>query len=184
MESLRQHIRRLHDCTPSKSKDVRQHMCDICAKVYSSKSGLEKHLDAHTDISETRAQCGLCQKWFKNATYVRVHVRRIHDTIHQPIACQHCGKMKPHERSLKRHILECHTEAAHKCNLCDKSFIYPVLLKVSNTIEFLLMSSRIQCSLLIFLHFRSIWLRIPENHYIRAGIVHSHSKISRTCTSI
>lgn len=128
MESLRQHFRRLHDNAPSKQKE--SHMCEICAKIYSSKSGLEKHLEAHTDISETRAQCNICGKWLKNATYVRVHIRRIHDTVHQPIACPQCGKIKPHERSLKRHILECHTEANHKCNRCDKSFIYPVLLKV------------------------------------------------------
>lgn len=128
LESLRQHFRRLHDNAPSKQKE--SHMCEICAKIYSSKSGLEKHLEAHTDISETRAQCNICGKWLKNATYVRVHIRRIHDTVHQPIACPQCGKIKPHERSLKRHILECHTEANHKCNRCDKSFIYPVLLKV------------------------------------------------------
>lgn len=125
---MRQHIRRLH-CDGRKKKE-RTHMCDICAKVYSSKSGLEKHLEVHSDINETRAQCDQCQKWFKSPTYVREHIKRIHNIVREPIACPQCGKMKPHKRSLERHLLEVHTPAPHKCTMCDKSFVYPVLLKV------------------------------------------------------
>lgn len=55
--SLRVHVRGVH-------MHVNRHICDICAKIYNSKTCYDQHkLTEHSDIKWSKVQCTICQNW-------------------------------------------------------------------------------------------------------------------------
>lgn len=63
----------------------------------------------------------------KHALSLRKHISR-HKEVE--IKCDICGKVTPNKTSLGRHIKYVHSEATHKCGICDKAFKRDIGLKV------------------------------------------------------
>lgn len=63
----------------------------------------------------------------KHELSLRKHVNRHKDV---QMACTLCGKITPNKTALSRHMGYVHSEATHKCGLCDKAFKREIGLKV------------------------------------------------------
>lgn len=56
--ALRVHVRGVH-------MHVNRHICDICAKIYNSKTCYDQHrLTEHSEMKWTKLQCKICQSWY------------------------------------------------------------------------------------------------------------------------
>lgn len=105
-----------------------RHVCDVCAKEYSTLSGLLTHLRSHTD-SGPRIKCKMCGNLFLNMYRLRLHQAKDHETA-TPLQCPHCPKKKTNLFQLKKHIAHSHNYRVHKCNLCEREFRSPVEVSV------------------------------------------------------
>lgn len=114
-----------------------RHVCDVCAKEYTTVSGLLYHLRSHTDAGR-RIKCKLCGELFSNGYRLQLHQAKVHETA-TPLQCPHCPKKKTNQFQLKKHIAHSHNYRVHKCNLCEREFRSPLAVSV-----------RIRCS--CFLH--------------------------------
>ncbi|KAG4068578.1 hypothetical protein HA402_004919 [Bradysia odoriphaga] len=115
---LHNHIQTVHN-----RKDTK-HICDICAKVMSSKHTLKEHVKTHTDGE--RFKCDECGSMLKSQSSLINH-KKMHTDVEQ--ACDICFKVKPNASALKNHMRNVHSEAKHKCTYCDKAFRRSMSLK-------------------------------------------------------
>ena len=130
------HVKRFHDKQGSMKKKVFE--CQICNTCQKSKFSLEKHMvNEHNQsfLSYTCDICGLkiisvhnlnrhkkyvhstddfpcpiCQKRFKNACYLKDHVRLVHEKI-KKYECSTCGSKFSERRYLRKH------EQKHQLNI-------------------------------------------------------------------
>ena len=75
-------------------------------------------------------QCDLCLKSFHSTTYLRQHVRRIHEKS-PDFACETCGLDFASKATLISHIENIHEKVGdeYKCNICRKKFSREVCLE-------------------------------------------------------
>lgn len=139
--TLRNHIKCVHEAACNVIS-----ICDICAKVFKSKQSLQTHRQQHFEQDQPKLQCTICGAWYyhqarlidvsliymykfrlKHELSLRKHVNRHKDV---QMACTLCGKITPNKTALSRHMGYVHSEATHKCGLCDKAFKREIGLKV------------------------------------------------------
>ncbi|KAJ0051095.1 hypothetical protein NL108_013828 [Boleophthalmus pectinirostris] len=96
--------------------------CQVCNKVFSSKSNYKTHLLSHTERRDKPHKCPVCGRGFLQRCHVKDHMR-IH-TGEKPYSCTECGKSFRQQNSLMRHVLSMHSEdKPYKCSLCPKGFV-------------------------------------------------------------
>nr|XP_022917734.1 zinc finger protein 236-like [Onthophagus taurus] len=88
--------------TPSKEKTFG---CDICGKMYTTKSILKKHQKNHKNFV-----CSKCRKQFDAEDELEKHMK-IH-MGYRPFSCLHCANSFSEEASLKTHMKRIHNLTA------------------------------------------------------------------------
>ncbi|KAL7675769.1 hypothetical protein ACOME3_002033 [Neoechinorhynchus agilis] len=90
------------DSQPQHHTPNRQHNCDICNKVFGSKSALAKHRLIHS--KDRKYVCKECNKSFKRQDHLNGH--HLTHLMNKPFFCKVPGCYKSYcdSRSLKRHI--------------------------------------------------------------------------------
>lgn len=130
-----------HNQTHSKRRDF---VCDICAKPFTTSTGLQTHRSQHSTEPKPRVQCNLCHLWwvcilvlincslteswfkfsifrYKNVETLRSHLRRHRDV--RKHTCSQCGKVCSTRSSLASHVRYVHLRISqHSCGICQKNF--------------------------------------------------------------
>lgn len=138
-------------------RPVREHCCETCGKVVTTKYSLRKHvlthlppeqrpshicencgktfpsmncLKQHMNLSHTERQsqeCTVCHKFFFN---VKKHMTHRHSAegTKKTTKCHICSREVIYDR-LSRHIQLAHGEKKHICEICGKAFATPKGLK-------------------------------------------------------
>ncbi|KAI0216871.1 hypothetical protein LSAT2_031173 [Lamellibrachia satsuma] len=103
--------------------------CDICAKVFTHRSTLNKHRHLH---GQKPFKCSICEKTFSFSYYLQQHEVRHQVTKETPassakqVHCLICDVTYPSRVDLWHHQRSCHSKAKEtnvvrlKCNICSK----------------------------------------------------------------
>lgn len=69
-----------HQDTVHRSEDTMKYKCTMCPKKYAKLYLLNKHMACHLDPtpSDTKPKCPICEKLFKNESWLEVHVTQKH----------------------------------------------------------------------------------------------------------
>ncbi|KAG8560659.1 hypothetical protein GDO81_015069 [Engystomops pustulosus] len=73
--------------------------CDLCDKVFPTRSKLERHLMSHTD--QRPFACALCGKAFRQKTHLKIH--QLTHSQEKPFQCAQCPKSFKLPEKLLRH---------------------------------------------------------------------------------
>ena len=99
--------------------DKSTYKCEVCAQLFRSSLGLQKHLEFHTDDGQ-HYTCTICFKPFKEAKtleeHVALHMRK------RPHKCSFCPKAFRDPGSLQKHVRVHTGEKPYKCTSCYQSF--------------------------------------------------------------
>lgn len=115
---LEKHVIAIHDKAHS-------YICDICARVFPYRGGLEQHKKhIHHGDKLPPAQCPKCGQWLKHESSLRCHMKRHHgDEDGVKHVCEMCGKESPNSVALYMHKKYVHwSERIHKCHICEKAY--------------------------------------------------------------
>ncbi|XP_063390838.1 zinc finger protein 77-like isoform X4 [Cydia fagiglandana] len=111
-------------------------ICDICAKVYSSKYALKVHLEYIHMNKEHSHQCEHCGKVFNSAIHLLEHSNK-HNRVPDRFVCNICGvpmsTRRGYQRHYKRHLKNPNyvprglknagkTKEKYKCEFCELKF--------------------------------------------------------------
>jgi uncharacterized Zn-finger protein len=99
--------------------------CDICGKVYPSRSSLHTHKGKHGDCG-TKAglkpvPCPHCNTMYKGKGNLMKHIRLTHRKI-LPYTCGLCGDQFQTEDRLYSHRMSHLNKPAYLCDLCNKPY--------------------------------------------------------------
>ena len=93
--------------------------CEVCAQLFRSSLGLQKHLEFHTDDGQ-HYTCTICFQRFKEAKtledHIAMHMRK------RPHKCKFCPKAFRDPGSLQKHVRVHTGEKPYKCTSCYQSF--------------------------------------------------------------
>jgi len=127
--ALRKHIRRVHsekqftcdhfNCNyVGKTKyDLKQHQathekkfeCNICEKLFSSKSKLRNHILINHEDPD-RFKCHVCDKRLNSRLRLRSHLQSHEVNAEKPFSCEQCPKSFQLEEALNHHQRQVHGE--------------------------------------------------------------------------
>lgn len=98
-------------------------VCDICAKVYKTKSQYRYHYTtAHPSEPQPKVQCKLCEKFFLNELCLKDHVKGMHSERGTHV-CNICGKISQTLRAMRSHKRYMHEYTRkYVCTICNKAF--------------------------------------------------------------
>ncbi|XP_019878644.2 zinc finger protein 454-like [Aethina tumida] len=112
--------KRLLDVTEGPSpKGKNKFVCNICGKIFYSKSHFYEHIQLHTGIK--KFGCHICEKKFACESYVTKH-RLIH-AGHKKFKCDVCGKSFCDRSNHARHKMIHTGEKKFECGVCGKKFV-------------------------------------------------------------
>lgn len=101
--------------------------CDVCNKKLRDKQSLKSHMVLHAE-GTPMFQCGICFKYYRGRSGLRIHMAGVHQT--QKPENAYCAECNIHYRSIhtyKLHLMQSsrHTGLANrlKCDQCGKTFI-------------------------------------------------------------
>ena len=101
------------------ANDKSTYKCEVCAQLFRSSLGLQKHLEFHTDDGQ-HYTCTICFQPFKEAKtledHVALHMRK------RPHKCTFCPKAFRDPGSLQKHVRVHTGERPYKCTSCYQSF--------------------------------------------------------------
>ena len=111
--------------------DSKSHKCDVCLKVFISKSHLKEHYRTHT--GEKPFACKICEKKFARKSALVQH-QATHSEI-KSFRCSICpeGRFFKTKDQLSRHMVF-HYEPKLSCSFCDhKSYTTSCLKRHEKT---------------------------------------------------
>jgi len=122
--NLKKHIKYFHTgIKPPKMQhrkkfnpEVKTFQCQICSKILSTKSILERHISEHNKT----IKCKFCEKLFGTQSRLKVHIRDYHENSEGYI-CKICGKKFTLPSNLEKHlkIHDPNRPMDLKCTQCD-----------------------------------------------------------------
>ena len=99
--------------------DKSTYKCEVCAQLFRSSLGLQKHLEFHMDDGQ-HYTCTICFQPFKEAKtlddHIALHMRN------RPHKCTFCPKAFRDPGSLQKHVRVHTGEKPYKCTSCYQSF--------------------------------------------------------------
>ena len=114
-------------------------ICNICSKVYSCKSSLNRHMETH--IPTKKFQCMICFGRFTRSFHLKNHMVTAHsmeattsdideqNCQYSRLKCEVCSKFFSSRASLQRHLLFHTGNKKFACPLCSESFVRKDYLK-------------------------------------------------------
>lgn len=113
-------------------RNVKNVVCEICGKKYTSKAALKYHQRVHT--GERPYKCTECDKTFTMPLFLQIHVRT--HTGERPYECPLCPKAFSNKAALLRHD-RVHTGVKpYPCPKCGKAFTQSNSMKLHvNTVH-------------------------------------------------
>lgn len=102
-------------------KPSQSNVCHICAKIFSTRTGLHEHMiTIHQPREKGQMQCNECGKWLMNSRCLKTHMILHSDSKFQ---CNQCDYVTKKRVLLNRHLLTKHSnERPFVCNLCGRDF--------------------------------------------------------------
>ncbi|BHF83242.1 hypothetical protein SprV_0802638400 [Sparganum proliferum] len=100
------------------------HTCDVCSKVFSERSLLQKHKVAHADAKHI---CPTCGRAFVREDKLRRHIRSIHSD-ERPFVCEVCSKAFARKDKLQEHARHHNRDITFPCPACNEVFLMRSLL--------------------------------------------------------
>lgn len=106
----------MHDCKKSFAKNMEEIKavdfrkfhgkltCHLCQKEFDCRKNLCSHYQLHS--SDTRYQCDICWRYYKDVSKLRKHKRVVH-TEKRKYECTHCGLRYKEKDTLNRHKKTC-----------------------------------------------------------------------------
>ncbi|KAJ8668881.1 hypothetical protein QAD02_000140 [Eretmocerus hayati] len=153
LELMRQEITQSHLKTPPQNGDIVSstiHKCDLCSKMFSSKSKLQQHCLIHSDREDDSFTCNICLKTFMNNSSLTRHVKthqKDRQSLECPVCkeafgrmstlkdfsetclnqdetltCPHCPKTFTSYAITRKHARGHHFDRKHECHFCLKNF--------------------------------------------------------------
>ncbi|XP_060525625.1 zinc finger protein 271-like isoform X2 [Cylas formicarius] len=108
----------LNDHMASIHTKMKNHVCEVCAKVFSTKSSLSMHLKTHKDNKDYK--CGKCQYATRTSAALYIHMSTHSNEVH---ICEYCSKIFKSNRNLSDHLKRVHCKIKrHHCTYCNKTF--------------------------------------------------------------
>ena len=99
--------------------DKSVYKCEVCAQLFRSSLGLQKHLEFHMDDGQ-HYTCTICFQPFREAKslddHIALHMRN------RPHKCTFCPKAFRDPGSLQKHVRVHTGEKPYKCTSCYQSF--------------------------------------------------------------
>jgi len=113
-----------------RSTDRAKHICNICARSYTTRKALKAHLVKHSrenemmerdsETGEMRFRCPHCDETFTERNKLTIHLTT--HTGEKKYACHICGKRVTQRASLWRHRRTHTGEQPYLCQLCGRRF--------------------------------------------------------------
>lgn len=96
-------------------------VCHICAKNFSTRTGLQEHMvTIHQPREKGQLQCNECGKWLMNNRCLKTHMI-LHSDVE--FRCDKCEYVTKKKTLLNRHLLTKHSNLRpYKCDRCGRDF--------------------------------------------------------------
>ena len=101
-----------------KTHSEKPYKCGICQKRFTSKAGLDYHVQVHS--GKKPFECGVCQKKFSSKSYLDDHLK--FHSGEKPYQCMQCKIRFSQKSNLDKHVKAHSGEKPYKCDQCTKSF--------------------------------------------------------------
>ena len=118
-------------------KKYKEHSCQHCGKIFSSKYYLREHVsklhqsaDGKNLKIEKSYRCNFCKKAYEKNYQLQKHIRIDHEGK-KDYKCETCAEAFSYKEKLERHIETIHDGVLDQiCDICDKSFYQEKDLKL------------------------------------------------------
>ncbi|KAH8288094.1 hypothetical protein KR054_000457, partial [Drosophila jambulina] len=126
-EQLRSHMRNVHphphphpQMQQQQLQELRELICELCNRQYSTKNALGEHLKRHAQRKEHVCEhCGVAKV---TRTELRTHLRT-HNPTWERFKCEQCPQLFRHKSAISRHVRVVHEgQRRFQCGHCEKRF--------------------------------------------------------------
>ena len=122
-----QHFKMVHDKLPPEYENAELFICDECGKTFTTKPGLQGHVDKKHRVQKT-FDCDKCDQKFKQKKGFVFHYKLDHGSVPHGfkdvkiIQCDQCPKMFWQKAALEDHFKTNHTDSHVICPTCQMKF--------------------------------------------------------------